>query len=93
MKKLLLILSLTFNHAFASVEMWNKSYEFESDGEYNKATNEITLLEATFQDHELEKIRKAWLLYLDGDYNKSIKYYKKAIEINTKSIESRLGKS
>ena len=71
------------------IEAVAKSYEEEQYGEYEKAV--ATILTVYDPQSYVLNLRLGWLTYLDGDYTKSMNYYKKAIEIAPNSIEARLG--
>ena len=94
MKKLMLnILFLAVGIAGISQgnvgEAFSKSYEYEASGEYTNAISSInSIYDATSYT---QNIRLGWLYYLSGEQTKSQAYYKKAIELEPKSIEARLG--
>jgi len=65
------------------------SYYHEANAEYSEA---ISDMDATYSETSYSiNLRLGWLHYLDGDYYKSISYYNKAIALESKSIEARLG--
>lgn len=70
-------------------EAFNKSYSYENDKDYNKAIAEITTVYDV--NSYTINLRLGWLYYLTGDYLKSKKFYQKAILLEPKSIEARLG--
>ena len=65
------------------------SYYNEANAEYSEAISDMEKVysEASYSIN----LRLGWLNYLDGDYYKSVSYYNKAILLETKSIEARLG--
>ena len=66
-----------------------KSYTYEANKQYEKASNE---LEHVYNANSYElNLRIAWLKYSSGSYNESVSYYQKAIELQSSSIEARLG--
>lgn len=70
-------------------EAFSKSYTYESDKDYKNAISAISnVYDAASYDQNL---RLGWLHYLNGDYTKSQGYYKKAIALESNSIEARLG--
>lgn len=65
------------------------SYFHEANEEYSEAIKDMES-EYTEGSYSIN-LRLGWLYYLDGDYYKSITYYKKAIQNEPRSIEARLG--
>ena len=89
-KILIIATLLTSSIVFAqntTAEAFSKSYSFEAKKEYKKAIS--TLL--TIKENYPVDLRLGWLYYLDGAFNKSKIYYKKAIGFKQKSIEARFG--
>lgn len=70
---------------------WAESYELEATGNYGEASRVLEPLIANDGRHEFAILRTAWLAYLAGDYNASIRGYRSALEINPESLETRLG--
>ncbi len=71
-----------------SYETFSKSYAYENTREFQKAIQVLsTLPESSYS----VQLRLGWLHYLNADYIKSKLHYNKAISINKKSIEARLG--
>lgn len=65
------------------------SYEYEYAQNYDEAIN---VLEKVYSDKQYEiHLRLGWLYYLKGDMQKSIAFYKRAIMIQPKSAEAKLG--
>jgi len=84
-----LIISTAFAQADKSAESFNRSYNLEATKDYKGA---IAALDAVYQATSYEfNLRLGWLQYLNGDFAKSMSYYKKAIELKPKSVEARLG--
>ncbi|MBL1232458.1 MAG: tetratricopeptide repeat protein [Flavobacteriales bacterium] len=70
-------------------EAFSKSYLYESDKDYSQAISVIfTVYDVNSYTMNL---RLGWLNYLAGEYIKSQGFYKKAIALESKSIEARLG--
>ena len=85
-----LVLSLASFNAMAQ-SPWSESYRLEAEGQYEAA---IAALEPVLEEsasHEFVVLRRAWLKYLDADYNDSIREYRRALELNDQSIEAKLG--
>lgn len=71
------------------LEAFTKSYEYETSGDY---LNAISALENVYEADSYEiNVRLGWLNYKAGDYQKSIDYYNKAINLMPYSIEPKLG--
>jgi tetratricopeptide (TPR) repeat protein len=67
---------------------FSKSYSFEYESSYGKAISALT--EANADNYQVN-LRLGWLHYLNKDYMKSEKYYRKAIQFEPQSIEARFG--
>lgn len=70
---------------------WSESYRLESEGHYEAAAAALNPVVQEHPDHEFVALRRAWLMYLDADYNGSIREYRRALAINDQSIETHLG--
>ena len=70
---------------------WQQSYRLEGVGKYQEAIAAIDSTPANGPDAEFKLLRRAWLYYLPGNFNESIREYKLAIERNGKSLDARLG--
>jgi len=71
------------------VDVFSQSYAFENNNQYAKA---ITTLEAVYVNSSYPlNLRMGWLHYLKGEHVVAQSFYKKAIALQTKSIEARLG--
>jgi tetratricopeptide (TPR) repeat protein len=70
-------------------DTFTKSYAYESDKDYVKA---IEVMSNVYDANSYTmNLRLGWLNYLAGEYIKSQNFYKKAIGLESKSIEARLG--
>lgn len=70
-------------------DAFNKSYTYENDKDY---TNAISTINGVYDASSyIMNLRLGWLNYLAGEYAKSQSYYKKAIALESKSVEARLG--
>lgn len=93
---LIFILALFLNYASIAfgqngkvLEAFTKSYEYETSGDY---TNALSILESVYEADSYEiNIRLGWLNYKAGDYQKSLDYYNKSINLMPYSIEPKLG--
>ncbi len=82
--------------AYSSEDIYRcfkESYRYEKMGAYNDAIKALLPVYKTNPRFYLVNLRLGWLYYLSGKYRNSIKYYKKAIEINSYSFEAKLGLS
>jgi tetratricopeptide (TPR) repeat protein len=67
---------------------FSKSYSFEYESNYTKA---IAALNEANQETYQVNLRLGWLQYLNKDYVKSEKHYRKAVQLESQSIEARFG--
>lgn len=70
---------------------WTESYSNESAGQYDAAITALAPILEAQPDHEFALLRTAWLEYLDGDLNASIRSYRRAIELDENSLDAQLG--
>lgn len=71
--------------------VWSKSYASEASKRYVEAANVLLPVLKSEPENQFLLIRLGWLYYLQTKYNVSFSYYKKALELNTNSIDARLG--
>lgn len=76
---------------YAQADPWAESYKLEAARKYAEAQAQVEKVVARQPSNDFAVMRTAWLLYLQGQHAESEKHYRRAIEINTKSIEARLG--
>ena len=87
-----LLVALYLSAAVSSAQdTWSESYRLEGEGDYASAIMALQPVLEAEPSHELAVLRSAWLKYLLGDYNASLRDYERAIELNGDSIEARLG--
>lgn len=84
-----IILFLLSFSCYAGDTMWKQSQRLEEKGDYEQAASVIE--HAAKTDNEYAVLRYAYLKYKQGEYNDSIKYYNKAIKLNAKSLDAKLG--
>ena len=90
MKITTIIISFSLSFAcYAGDTMWKQSQRLEEKGDYEQAASVIE--HAAKTDNEYAVLRYAYLKYKQGEYNDSIKYYNKAIKLNAKSLDAKLG--
>jgi tetratricopeptide (TPR) repeat protein len=75
----------------AAQSPWALSYEREAAGEYDAAIAALSPVMDRQPDYEFVVLRLAWLKYLNGDYNASLGDYRRALELNERSLEAMLG--
>lgn len=90
MKITTIIISFLLSFAcYAGDTMWKQSQRLEEKGDYEQAASVIE--HAAKTDNEYAVLRYAYLKYKQGEYNDSIEYYNKAIKLNAKSLDAKLG--
>lgn len=94
MKKITLIIigisiGLSLSAQERSSKAFSQSYYDEANEQYPEAISDMKTVYS--ESSYSVNLRLGWLYYLDGDYYKSISFYKKAIAIEENSIEARLG--
>lgn len=72
-------------------DAWTESYSSESLGQYAAAIGALAPILEAEPNHEFALLRTAWLEYLDGDLNASIRDYRRTIELNDSSLDAQLG--
>ena len=80
-----------FSSVAEGLSPWADSYRLESEGSYVAATGALEPILEAEPDNEFAMLRVAWLKYLDGDYNASIKDYQRAVALNDQSLDAQLG--
>lgn len=96
---LLFILAMTSFGYSASISaakiapknVWSKSYTYEGLKKYVDAANVLEPMLNSDPSNEFLLLRLGWLNYLQTKYNESFSYYKKALALNSDSIDARLG--
>lgn len=94
--KLLTILMLVvFTNLNAQVDFetikraYTKSYELEAQGDFKGAANEIKIVYD--EDSYESNLRLGWLNYMAGNFNESIAFYKKTMELMPYADEAKFG--
>ena len=89
---LLIIIVSAYSQKAQDLESaFGKSYVAEADSNYHLAAHE--LLQFYQSDSYYINARMGWLYYLDGSYDSSIYYYKKAMGLMPYAIEAKVGYS
>jgi tetratricopeptide (TPR) repeat protein len=86
-----LVLCFVSSANSASVDIWAESYRLESLTRYEEAAQTLLSVAKKENNNEFLFLRIAWLNYLRGNHNDAIDYYKKALNLNQKSLDARLG--
>ena len=87
---LLVVGSLVIKAQTSSVDVFEKSYNYEASADYQKAIDVFSELANTNNSYSVN-LRLGWLYYQKGEYLKSKSFYTKATELMPSSIEARLG--
>lgn len=90
-KFILILCSLVLSSTASANDFWTRSYTLEANKQYSEAAKTIEQFLLKTPDSEFAELRSGWLYYLAGNYSRSIRHYKSALNINNKSIEARLG--
>lgn len=88
---LFLSMHLTFaQNNFSNLkEAFSKSYELEAQGDFKLAANEV---KAFYDANSYEtNLRLGWLNYMAGNFNESISFYQKSIELMPYADEPKFG--
>lgn len=89
---LFLVSSVSSQKIDDSVKNFHLSLTEEANGNYYEAINKLLLFYEENKTNYLYNLRLGWLYYNIANYDASINYYSKAVEIkNKKSIEPYLG--
>ncbi len=98
LRKILILGSLMFlfeSTIYAQVkfselkEAFSESYVLESQGNYKLAADEI---KEVYQDNSYESnLRLGWLSYMGGNFNESIAFYQKSINLMPYADEAKFG--
>jgi len=79
------------NAQSAGVDVWAESYRLESLTRYEQAAEVLLPILNKEPKNEFVYLRLAWLNYLRGSHNDAIDQYNKALSLNSKSLDARLG--
>lgn len=75
----------------ASVDIWAESYRLEALTRYEEAAGVLMSAASKEKNNEFLFLRLGWLNYLRGSHNDAIKHYQKALQLNGKSLDAKLG--
>jgi tetratricopeptide (TPR) repeat protein len=76
---------------WAAMDPWAESYRLEALTQYEGAAKALEKIIDQEPDNEFAVLRHGWLSYLRGAHNESIRDYQTALDINSKSLDARLG--
>ncbi|MDX8399001.1 MAG: hypothetical protein R8K20_01980 [Gallionellaceae bacterium] len=91
MKLTLLLTIFASGIATAQTNPWQNSYTLEKAGQYARAISALTPALSDRSNQEFLLMRRAWLNYMEGQYNDSLDDYNQVLAINPKSLEAQLG--
>ena len=72
-------------------EYFEKSFTYESKGDYTSALNSVLRILQMENRNYTAALRAGWLSYMKGNYSDSIQYYQKAVNFTPGAIEAMLG--
>lgn len=75
----------------AAVDVWAESYRLEALTRYDEAAEVLQPALNKDSKNEFILLRMGWLNYLRGNYNSAMEYYKKALAVNSNSLDAKLG--
>ncbi len=90
----LLVIFIAFsgcNIGWAAVDPWTESYRLEALTQYKNAAKAMNPIIKKNPKNDFAISRRGWLNYLRGAHNESVRDYQKALKINPKSLDARLG--
>jgi len=91
LKLTLLLTIFASGIATAQANPWQNSYTLEKAGQYARAISALTPALNDRPNQEFLLMRRAWLNYMEGQYNDSLDDYNQVLAINPKSLEAQLG--
>jgi len=77
--------------AWSAADPWTESYRLEALTQYDSAAKSIATVIKDNPNNEFAILRHGWLNYLRGAHNESIRDYQKALDLNSNSLDARLG--
>lgn len=78
-------------HAWSATDPWAESYRLEALTQYENAAKSLEGFIRDNPRNEFAILRHGWLSYLYGAHNDAIRDYQKALDLNSKSLDARLG--
>ena len=85
------IIIFTNSISWAAMDPWTESYRLEALSQYDNAAKVMGSIIKNNPKNNFAVSRRGWLNYLRGVHNESIRDYQKALDINPKSLDARLG--
>lgn len=77
--------------AGSQADIWSESFKLESMAQYKAAAKLLDPLLKKQPSNEFAMLRRAWLHYLAGNYNRAHSDYKKALQANPQSLDAQIG--
>ncbi len=84
-----LFLFVLSSNCYATESLWKQSILLEKQGKYKLSADKIK--PKVNANNEFAILRVAYLTYMQGKNTESISYYENAININSNSIDAKLG--
>lgn len=72
-------------------DLYQRSYEQEAAGSVGLALDTMTDMPSAERSAYTYQLRRAWLLYLDGQHEASVQAYRGAVQTAPEAIEPKLG--
>lgn len=72
-------------------EYFETSFNHETRGNYEEGLNAVLRILRIDHRNYTAMLRAGWLAYLKGDYKNSVGYYQKAVLLEPKAVEPKLG--
>jgi tetratricopeptide (TPR) repeat protein len=85
------LIIFTNSVSWAAMDPWAESYRLEALSQYDNAAKVMSSIIKNNPNNNFAVSRRGWLNYLRGAHNESIRDYQKALDINPKSLDARLG--
>lgn len=70
---------------------FEESFAYEAEKNYEESLDTVLKILKIEKDNYTATLRAGWLNYLNGDYQESLRYYKKTISLAPSATEPKLG--
>ncbi|MCB9678621.1 MAG: tetratricopeptide repeat protein [Alphaproteobacteria bacterium] len=88
----MLLLSLLLARATEVPDLYQRSYDAEATANYGGALAALAELPSSEKSTYVFLVRRAWLAYLKGDFDASVRDYDAAAKVAPDAVEPELGK-